>query len=67
MERDIIEDEEKYDEDSNKRKRPQIHSSYVALLSDIIDVDPSNYEEVAEEKWKKTMIKEYQFIMGNDV
>ena len=24
-------------------KRPQIHSNYVAQLSDIIDADPSNY------------------------
>ena len=35
------------------------YTSYVALLSDIIDADPSNYEEVAKEKWKKSMIKEY--------
>ena len=27
----------------NQRKRPQIHSSYVAQLSDIIDADPSSY------------------------
>ena len=35
-------------------------------LSDIIDVEPSSYEEVAKKKWKETMIKEYQFNK-NDV
>ena len=27
-------------------KRPRTYSNYVALLSDIIDVEPSNFEEV---------------------
>ena len=27
---------------------PQTHSSYVTLLRDIIDADPSSYEEVAK-------------------
>ena len=44
-----------------------MHSSYVAQLSDIIDAYPSSYEEVAKDKCKKAMIKEYQLIMGNDV
>ena len=42
----MIQYEEKYDGNSNKSKRPYIHYSYVALLSDIIDADPSNYEEL---------------------
>ena len=46
---------------------PRTHSSYVALLSDIIDTDPSSFEEVAKKKWKKDMIKEYQLIMKKDV
>ena len=43
-EREIIQDEEKYGAiggTSKESKRPQIHSSYVALLRDIIDIDPS--------------------------
>ena len=40
-----------------ERKRPQKHSSYVTLLSDIIDAEPSIYEEVAKNKGKETMIK----------
>ena len=39
----------------------------MALLSDIIDTDPSSCEEETEKKWKETMIKEYQLIMENDV
>ena len=40
---------------------------YVTLLSDVIDGEPSIYEEVAKNKGKETMIKEYQFIKRNDV
>ena len=51
-----------------ERKRTRSCSRYVALLCDIIDKEPSNYEEVAEKKeWKDAMIKEYQSIMKNDV
>jgi hypothetical protein len=40
----------------------------VALLSDIIDDEPTYYEEAAEKKeWKDGMIKEYQSIVKNDV
>ena len=40
----------------------------MALQCDIIDKEPSNYEEVAEKKeWKDAMIEEYQSIMKNDV
>ena len=48
-------------------KRPWTHSSYVVLFTEMIDTDPSSYEEVAKKKWKKTIIKEYQLIMENDV
>ena len=40
----------------------------MALLCDIIDKEPSTYEEATERKeWKDAMIKEYQSIMKNDV
>jgi hypothetical protein len=40
----------------------------VALLCDIIDVEPTCYEEFAEKKvWKDAMIEEYQSIIKNDV
>ena len=55
-------------ETHRERKRTRSCSGYVALLCDIIDKEPSNYEEAAEKKeWKDAMIKEYQSIMKNDV
>ena len=51
-----------------ERKRPKPYNSYVALLCEIIDKEPSNYEEAAEKKeWKDAMIEEYQSIMKNDI
>ena len=48
-------------------KKPHKFSSYVALMSNIIDSEPSTFEEVAEkQEWKDAMI-EYQCIMKNDV
>ena len=50
------------------RKRTRSCSSYVALICDIIDKEPSNNEEAAERKeWKDTMIEECQLILKNDV
>ena len=40
----------------------------MALLRDIIENEPSTYEEAAEKKeWKDFMIEEYHWIMENDV
>ena len=50
----IIQDEEKYDDTFKEIKRPQTHSSYVTLLGDIIDAEPSIYEEVAKKKGKES-------------
>ena len=51
-----------------ERKRTKSCSSYVALLCDFIDKEPSNYEDAAERKERKdAMIEEYQSIMKNDV
>ena len=45
---------------SIERKSPRNYSSYVALLCDIIDANPSNYEEATERKeWNDVMIEEY--------
>jgi hypothetical protein len=68
---EIIQDVEKYgapDGTFRERKRPKPYSSYMALLSDIIDVEPTCYEEVAGKKeWKDAMVEEYQSIVKNDV
>ena len=69
--REAIQGAERYgalEEMHRERKRTRSYSGYVALLCNIIDKEPSNYEEVAEKKeWKDVMIKEYQSIMKNDV
>ena len=43
------------------RARDFVHiSSYVALLSDIIDAEPSSFEEaVGKQVWKDAMHEEY--------
>ena len=43
-----------------ERKRTRSYFSYVSLLCDIINREPSTYEEAAEKKeWKDSMIEEY--------
>jgi hypothetical protein len=43
-------------------------SSYVALMTNIIDSKSSTIEEAAEkQEWKDAMMKEYPSIMKNDV
>ena len=68
---EIIQDAEKYgapDGSLGESKRPRTYSSQMALLSDIIDAEPSSYEEAIEKKvWKDVMLEEYQSIMKNDV
>ena len=61
----VTTDKEEYDDTFKESKRPQTQWSYVTLLSNIIDAEPSSYE-VAKKKGKETMIKEYQF-KKNDV
>ena len=40
----------------------------MAWLFDIIDAEPSSYEEAIENKvWKDTMLEEYLSLMKNDV
>ena len=51
--RELIQDAEKYGApygSLRESKRPCTYSSYVALLSDIIDVEPSSFEKAVEKK-----------------
>jgi hypothetical protein len=49
-------------------KRPHNFSSYVALMSNIIDLGPSTFQEaIKKPEWKDAMMEEYQSIMKNDV
>ena len=69
--REVIQDAEKYgapDGMHRESKRPRPYNNYVALLIDITDKEPSNYEQATEKKeWKDGMMEEYQWIMKNDV
>ena len=62
--REIIQGAERYgvpEESLRERKRTRSCSSYVALLCDFIDKEPSKYEEAAERKeWEDVMIEVYQ-------
>jgi hypothetical protein len=43
-------------------------SNYMALMSSIIDSEPSTIEEVVEkQEWEDAMMEVYQSIMKNDV
>jgi hypothetical protein len=48
--------------------RPQRYSCYVATMNQIIDSEPSCYEEAySHPVWRDAMMEEYQSIMKNDV
>jgi len=47
---------------------PQRYSGYVALMSNMIESEPTCFEEVVEKKaWRDSMIEEYISIIKNDV
>jgi hypothetical protein len=49
-------------------KKPNPFSSYMALMCDLIEKEPTFFEEAIQKKeWVDSMIEEYQFIMQNDI
>jgi hypothetical protein len=47
---------------------PRKFPNYMALMSSIIDVEPSSFEEVIDQQvWQDAMVEEYTSIMKNDV
>jgi hypothetical protein len=70
-EHELIRHAERYGAPKNylrESKKSKLYSSYVACLCDIIDVEPSSYEEALEKRvWKDAMGEEYQSIVNNDV
>ena len=43
-----------------ERKRPKIFSSYVALMTNLVNEEPSSFEEAVKKKeWKEAMMEEY--------
>jgi hypothetical protein len=69
--RELIQDGEKYDvSQGNTRhvKRPNPFSSYTALMCDLLDEEPTCFEESIQRKeWADAMTEEYQSIMKNEV
>ena len=64
--RDIIQEAERYGAPEG-RKRLRIHSNYVALMCNLVDEEPTCFEEASKKKeWMDSMIEEYQSILKND-
>ena len=69
--REIIQEAEKYgapEGSTRTSKRSKAFSSCVALMHDLVDQEPTNFEEAIQKKeWVEAMTVEYQSIMKNDV
>jgi hypothetical protein len=51
-----------------RQNKPPERLGYMALMTQLIDVEPSSYESVARHKvWQEAMMEEYASIMKNDV
>ena len=57
--REIIQEAERYgalEGSTRKRKNPKTFSNYVALMCDLVDQEPANYEEaVWNKEWVEAM------------
>jgi hypothetical protein len=69
--RELIQDVEKYgfpEGTTRQVKRPKPFSSYMALMCDLVEKEPTFFEEAIQKKeWADAMIEEYQSIIKNDV
>ena len=63
-EREIIQEAERYGAPKRSTRISKKHkpfSSYVALMCDLVDQEPTNYEEaVQKNEWLEAMVEEYQ-------
>jgi hypothetical protein len=50
----------------NFKNRPNPFSSYTALMCDLLEKDPTFFEEAQMKEWLDTMTEEYQSIIKND-
>jgi hypothetical protein len=70
-ERELIQDGEKYgvpEGTSRQVKRPKPFSSYTDLMCDLLDEEPTCFEEAIQKKeWADAMTEEYQSIIKNNV
>jgi hypothetical protein len=69
--RELIQDGEKYGAlqgTMRQVKKPKPFSSYMALMCDLLEKDPTCFEEAIQKKeWANAMTEEYQSIIKNDV
>jgi hypothetical protein len=69
--RELIQDGEKYgvaEGTTRQVKRPKPFSSYMALMCDLLEKEPTCFEEAIQKKeWVDAMTKEYQSIIKNEV
>jgi transposase InsO family protein len=69
--RELIQDGEKYgvpQGTTREVKRPKPFSSYTALMCDLLEEEPTCFEEAIQRKeWANDMTEEYQSIMKNEV
>jgi hypothetical protein len=69
--RELIQDGEKYgvpEGTTRQVKRPKPFSSYMALMCDLLEKEPTFFEESIQKKeWEDAMTEEYQSIIKNDV
>jgi hypothetical protein len=71
LERELIQYGEKYGAPKGtmrQRKKPKTFSSYMAMMCDLIEKEPTFFEESIQNKeWVDAMTEEYQSIIKNDV
>jgi hypothetical protein len=49
-------------------RAPQRFLSYMALMSELIEFEPSSFQEAPKQQvWRDAMMEEYSSIMKNDV
>jgi hypothetical protein len=69
--RELIQDGEKYgvpEGTTRQVKKPKPFSSYMALMCNLLDEEPTCFEEAIQKKeWADAMTEEYQSIIKNDV
>ena len=51
-----------------QQRQPNKFNDYVALVSQLVDSEPSIYQEATKHQvWQDAMVEEYSSIMQNDV
>ena len=51
-----------------KRRSPKRYTGYMALMIDLIEKNPSSFEEtISQLMWVNSMVEEYEYVMKNSV